>query len=133
MGTIALSASTFLRAAVFGMLIREDWPLLCGPRRRTQGIVVDRFRRTIDRNDHVAPKVRFFADGGRQFEITDTYGQSTKKPPVGAALEVIYPITNPGKARVRHPGHRLVISTFVIATLAILILHVLGLLRSFAH
>lgn len=72
-------------------LLRQDWLPLVGQRRRMRGAVHDH-RHSVDEGaDSVAPMIRFMAGAGEAIEYVDIVHSSSRRPPVGVMVEVIYP------------------------------------------
>ncbi len=127
--TLFLWIAILFLTPILGHLVYQDWWFLRYPKSRTKGTVVDHERRTDYGSEYFMAMVEFHDENGTLHKITDTYGGGAKKPPVGSPLPVIYPMGMPGKARVQRPFIRLVVYSFVVASLTILILRLLDILQ----
>ena len=114
---------------VLVVVARDDLRLLAGSRVRTMGTVFD--HRRIDDGDgkSYAAMIRFPARDGRVIEFQDAYGTAEPHPPVGTRVGVVYVADAPGNARVPRPMTRALIYAFLLGTLTILVLKLVGWLK----
>lgn len=114
---------------VLVVVARDDLRLLAGPLVRTAGTVFD--HRRVDDGDGqgYAAIIRFTAGDGRVIEFQDAYWTGAPTPPVGTKVGVVYVAHAPDKARVPRPIARALIYAFLLGTLTLLLLKLVGWLK----
>lgn len=126
--TIVLWLGIAFLAPVLAYLLFEDWLFLSRSRLRTKGTVFGHYRSTDDGSEYFSARIRFQTASGQPVEITDTFGSGSRRPPVGAVLDLVYPEGLPGRARVPRPLLRLLLYGIVGGLLGVLVALLAGVL-----
>ena len=108
---------------------RDDLRLLSSGRLRARGTVIDHRRSDDGEGPSYSAMVRFTAHDGRSIEFQDIYGSGAPKPPVGTQIDVVYPVEAPDKARVPRFWTRAFMYAFLLGTLTVLVLKLVGWLK----
>jgi hypothetical protein len=120
-------------AAIVGILIVllllgiQDWLSRRGPQGKVRGVVSGHVQ-NMDGEVTFTPKIRFTTADGRDVEITDGFGVSKRAVPIGVPRTVTYPLDNPERGRVSHPGKRITMYVVLLAMLAVFVAAKMGVL-----
>lgn len=130
MATFFHAAGLLLLGVALWAMLRDDWRFLRARRLRTRGTVVRHSASTDEDGGMVYRAViSFWARNGRTVEVIDSVGYPTARPPVGSRVDIVYPETEPERARIPRRVLRTMIYAFMLGGIVVVVLSGAGILR----
>ena len=103
METIILWAALSLVAAALVAILARDLRFAIDRRHRTEAVVISHERLHEDGSVVHAAVLSFTDHSGQEHRVVDALLTTTRRPPIGARLPVVFPERRPGLARIPRP------------------------------